>query len=133
MGILAEFEYLLNQWQISKGYDTIDTEIHLNRYDEINNLSSSNGKPKAQKSNLTIAKEKPHIPSNNQPVVVAKQPIDIKPISIKLEEPQISSPAMVVDEPDELLTVLVSHENSKIINGKRMKFDEDDEEQFVSI
>ena len=123
MGILAEFEYLLNQWQISKGYDTI--EIHLNRYDEINNLSSSNGKPQAQKSNLTIAKEKPHIPNSNQPAVVAKQP--------NLQGHKISSPTMAVDQPDELLTVLVSHESSKIFNAKRMKFNENNEEQFVSI
>ena len=131
MGIIAEFEYLLNQWQISKGYTSRNNKLQLNRASESNNLKNPKHTPQAQ-SNIIIAKEKPRTLSNNQPVLVAKQVIDMEPISINLQGRQISSPAMVVDEPDELLTVLESDENSNISNAKRIKFDEDDEEKFVS-
>ena len=188
MGILEEFEYLLNQWQISKGYTSRNTKLQLNRASESNNLKIPKHTPQAQ-SNIIIAKEKSRTLSNNQPVLVAKQVINMEPISINLQGRQISSPAVVIDETDELLTVpsnttiskekphtrsnnqsvvlakqatdikslpknlqrrqissqtvvadevdellivLDSDDNSNISNAKRMKFDEDDEEKFVS-
>ena len=106
MGILAEFEYLLNQWQISNGYTSLNTKLQFNRASESNNLKSPKHKPQAQ-SNIIIAKEKSRTLSNNQP-------------------------AMVAHEVDKLLTVLDSDDNSNTSNAKRMKFDEDDEEKFVS-
>ena len=131
MGILAEFEYLLNLWQSSKGYTSLNTKIQLNRANESKNLISPRNKPQAQ-SNFIIAKAKPHVLSNNQPVVVAKQAIDIKPLPKNLQGQQISSLAMVTDEPDQLSNVLGTDENSKKSPAKRMKFEEDDEEKYVS-
>ncbi|TMW39612.1 hypothetical protein DOY81_015309 [Sarcophaga bullata] len=85
----------------------------------LSNLNISTNKPQVQ-GNLIIAKEKPNILRSNQPVVVAKPSIQFKP-------------TMAVDEPDELLTVRNSDENTKISNAKRMKFDEYPEvdEQFT--
>lgn len=57
MGILAEFEYLLNQWQISKGFASFDTEIQLNAANEIKNLISAQGKPRILSNNQTAKPE----------------------------------------------------------------------------
>ena len=141
LGILAEFEYLLKQWQISNGYTPLYSKIQLNRVSESNNFNSPKHKTQTQSnviiikeepqapSNIAISKEKIHTLSNNEPVVVAKQPIDIKPMSINLQGLQISSAAMVVVESDELLTVLDSNDNSSISNAKSIQFDEEDEEK----
>ena len=123
-----EFEYLLNLWQNSKGYSSLDTDTRAN---ESENLISSEEKPQAQ-SNIIIAKEKSQILINTQPVVAVKSETDIKPLPKNLQRHQISPLAMVVAEPDVLLTVLDSDENSMVSNAKRMKFDEDDGERFVS-
>ena len=118
MGILAEFEYLLNRWQIS-----LNTKIRLNRANESKNLISPKNKPQAQ-CNFIIAKAKPHIQSNNQSVVVAKQATDSKPLPKNLQGQQ--------PEPDQLSSALETDESSKKSNAKRMKFKEDGEEQYVS-
>ncbi|TMW44908.1 hypothetical protein DOY81_010009 [Sarcophaga bullata] len=122
LGILAEFEHLLNLWQISKGYASFDTKMQLNRVNEsknliitkekpqsLSNLNISTNKPQVQ-GNLIIAKEKPYILRNNQPVVVAKQPIQVEPV---------------------IKNVQASPDENKLSKAKRMRFNEDDDEEFT--
>ena len=125
MGILVEFEYLLNLWQNSKGY------ISLDQANESENVITPEERPQAQ-SNIIIAREKSQILVNTQPVVAVKTETDIKPLPNNLQGHQISPLAMVVAEPDVLLTVVDSDENSIASNTKRMRFDDDDGQRFVS-
>ena len=57
MGILAEFEYLLNQWQISKGVASFDTRIQLNRANESKNLILAQGKSEILNNDQTVKPE----------------------------------------------------------------------------
>ncbi|TMW40243.1 hypothetical protein DOY81_014676 [Sarcophaga bullata] len=57
LGILAEFEYLLNQWQISKGFASFDTKIQLNRANESKNLINGPGKSQILSNNQTTKPE----------------------------------------------------------------------------
>lgn len=107
MGLLAEFDHLLIQWQISKGYITIDTKTQLN--------------PDNQSKNLTAPKDESQMLNNNQSIVLARQKIDINSLDTRVQNAPTSSSSMDIDEPSEPLH---ADENIQVRSENSMNFEE---------